>query len=118
ACRAIEEADEPPSLDVLAAAVKMSRFHFHRVFKALTGVTPKAYAEAHRTRRVRDELARSPTITDAIYGAGFNSSSRFYAASSKVLGMTPTDFRAGGAGATIRFAVGECSLGSILVAAS
>jgi len=118
ACRLIEAAEESPGLDALAAAAGLSRFHFHRVFKAVTGLTPKAYAAAHRANRVRDELTRSPTVTDAIYGAGFNSNGRFYATSSKVLGMTPTDFRAGAPGASIRFAVGECSLGSILVAAS
>jgi AraC family transcriptional regulator, regulatory protein of adaptative response / methylated-DNA-[protein]-cysteine methyltransferase len=118
ACRLIETAEEMPSLDVLAETAGMSRFHFHRVFKTATGVTPKAYAAAHRARRVRDELARSKTVTDAIYDAGFNSSGRFYATSGKVLGMRPADFRTGGAGASIRFAVGECSLGSILVAAT
>jgi AraC family transcriptional regulator of adaptative response/methylated-DNA-[protein]-cysteine methyltransferase len=118
ACRLIEESEQVPALDTLAAAVGMSRFHFHRVFKAVTGLTPRAYATAHRTSRVRNELTRSATVTDAIYGAGFNSNARFYETSSKVLGMTPTTFRAGGAGAAIRFAVGECSLGSILVAAS
>src|SRR5207249_162731 len=80
--------------------------------------TAKAYAAAHRARRVRDELSRSDSVTDAIYGAGFNSSGRFYATAIEVLGMTPTDFRSGGNGASIRFAVGECSLGSILVAAT
>jgi AraC family transcriptional regulator of adaptative response/methylated-DNA-[protein]-cysteine methyltransferase len=118
ACRLIETAEEMPSLDALAETAGMSRFHFHRVFKTTTGVTPKAYGAAHRAQRVRDELARSKTVTDAIYDAGFNSSGRFYATSGKVLGMTPTDFRAGGVGASIRFAVGECSLGSILVAAT
>jgi AraC family transcriptional regulator, regulatory protein of adaptative response / methylated-DNA-[protein]-cysteine methyltransferase len=118
ACRAIEEADEMPSLDDLAEAAGLSRFHFHRVFKAVTGVTPKAYGDAQRARRVRDELTRNDTVTEAIYGAGFNSSGRFYAASSDLLGMTPSAFRAGGNGAAIRFAVGECSLGSILVAAT
>ena len=118
ACRLIESAEESPGLDALAAAAGVSRFHFHRVFKAVTGLTPKAYAAAHRANRVRDELARSPTVTGAIYGAGFNSNGRFYATSSTVLGMTPTEFRAGAPGASIRFAVGECSLGSILVAAS
>ena len=81
-------------------------------------MTPKAYAAAHRAQRVRDELSRSDTVTEAIYGAGFNSNGRFYATSSEMLGMTPTRFRAGGDGASIRFAVGECSLGSILVAAT
>ena len=118
ACRSIEQAEEAPSLDALAEIAGMSRFHFHRVFKAQTGVTPKAYADAHRAERVREELAQSDTVTAAIYGAGFNSNGRFYATSSDLLGMTPTEFRAGGTGAAIRFAVGECSLGSILVAAT
>src|SRR6267378_1375905 len=97
ACRLIEAAEEVPSLDALADAAGLSRFHFHRVFKTTTGLTPKAFAAAHRARRVRDELSRSDTVTDAIYGAGYNSSGRFYATSSEVLGMTPTVFRAGGA---------------------
>jgi AraC family transcriptional regulator, regulatory protein of adaptative response / methylated-DNA-[protein]-cysteine methyltransferase len=116
ACRLIEAAEDAPQLGALAEAAGMSRFHFHRVFKTLTGVTPKAYAAAHRARRVRDELSRASTVTEAIYGAGFNSSSRFYAKAPEVLGMTPTEFRSGGDGTSIRFAVGECSLGSILVA--
>src|SRR5207237_8570364 len=99
-------------------AAGMSRFHFHRVFKTITGVTPKAYAAAQRSQRVRDGLSRSNTVTEAIYGAGFNSNGRFYATSAEVLGKTPTNFRAGGSGDSIRFAVGECSLGSILVAAT
>jgi AraC family transcriptional regulator of adaptative response/methylated-DNA-[protein]-cysteine methyltransferase len=118
ACRLIEAAEEMPSLDALAEAAGMSRFHFHRVFKAVTGITPKAYAAAHRARRVRDELVRSETVTEAIYGAGFNSNGRFYATSAGMLGMTPTSFRSGGSGASIRFALGQCSLGSILVAAT
>src|SRR5262245_19475885 len=118
ACRMIEEAEEMPSLDALAAGAGMSRFHFHRVFKAQTGVTPKAYANAHRAERVRDELTHSDTVTQAIYGAGFNSNGRFYATSTDMLGMTPSEFRAGGNGTAITFAVGECSLGAILVAAT
>jgi len=118
ACRAIETAEEPPTLDELAKAAAMSSYHFHRVFKAVTGLTPKAYAVAHRSRRVRDELSRRGTVTEAIYEAGFNSNSRFYAQSSRTLGMTPTSFRKGGTGTTLRFAVGEGSLGSVLVAAS
>ena len=117
-CRLIEETGEIPGLNVLAAAVGISAGHFHRVFKTMTGLTPKAYAVGHRAKRVRNELARRVTVTDAIYRAGFNSTGRFYDTASKVLGMTPTDFRAGGAGALIRFAVGQCALGSILVAAS
>ncbi|HZD28886.1 MAG TPA: bifunctional DNA-binding transcriptional regulator/O6-methylguanine-DNA methyltransferase Ada, partial [Xanthobacteraceae bacterium] len=118
ACRLIEQAEEPPTLDDLARAAGMSRFHFHRVFKAVTGVTPKAYVTGDRAKRVREELAGSNTVTEAIYGAGFNSNGRFYAAASDLLGMTPTQFRSGGSGNVIRFAVGECSLGAILVAAT
>jgi AraC family transcriptional regulator of adaptative response/methylated-DNA-[protein]-cysteine methyltransferase len=118
ACRLIEGADELPSLEALAKTAGMSRFHFHRVFKQVTGVTPKAYAAAHRAKRVRAALGESNSVTAAIYNAGFNSSGRFYAASTDLLGMRPRDFRAGGNGAEIRFAVGQCSLGAILVAAT
>jgi AraC family transcriptional regulator, regulatory protein of adaptative response / methylated-DNA-[protein]-cysteine methyltransferase len=118
ACRLIEGADEAPTLAALAEAACLSPYHFHRVFRAVTGLTPKDYAAAHRTKRVRDELKRSDTVTQAIYGAGFNSGGRFYAESDAMLGMTPRDFRAGGTNTEIQFAVGECSLGSILVARS
>ncbi|HEY3917050.1 MAG TPA: bifunctional DNA-binding transcriptional regulator/O6-methylguanine-DNA methyltransferase Ada [Stellaceae bacterium] len=118
ACRLIETAEEEPSLAVLAKAAGMSRFHFHRVFKAATGVTPKAYAAARRAEKLRHELTRGGTVTEAVYGAGFNSSGRFYAAASPLLGMQPRAFRAGGKDAVIRFALGECSLGAILVAAT
>ncbi len=118
ACRLIETAENLPDLDALATAAGMSRFHFHRVFKAATGVTPKAYAAARRVERLRAALPRTATVTEAIYDAGYNSSGRFYAASAGVLGMNPKDFRDGGTGATIRFALGTCSLGSILVAAT
>ena len=118
ACRLIETSDSVPSLDELAQEAGMSPFHFHRVFKAVTGLTPKAYAAAHRGKRVRAELGRTDSVTAAIYESGYNSNGRFYDESRKVLGMTPSDYRAGGAGAEIRFAIGECSLGSILVARS
>lgn len=118
ACQLIESAGDVPSLDTLAKAVAMSRYHFHRVFKAVTGMTPKAYAVAHRAQRVRDVLPASSSVTEAIYDAGFNSNGRFYATSAAALGMAPAKYRAGGAGAVIRFAVGECSLGAILVAAT
>jgi AraC family transcriptional regulator, regulatory protein of adaptative response / methylated-DNA-[protein]-cysteine methyltransferase len=117
-CRHIESAEQSPSLAVLAKEAHMSPYHFHRVFKSVTGLTPKDYATAHRARRVRSELGRSQTVTEAIFDAGFNSGGRFYATSAEVLGMTPTDYRAGGARSEIRFAIGECSLGSILVATS
>jgi len=118
ACRLIEESEDEPDLDALAQAAGMSRFHFHRVFKARTGITPKAYAAARRGARVRQELAGGATVTDALYGAGYGSSGRFYAASNEVLGMQPSNYRAGGQGETIRFAVAECSLGATLVAAT
>lgn len=118
ACRAIKEAGESLDLNAVAAASGMSRFHFQRVFKSVTGVTPRAYFTQHRSAKVRQELVRSDTVTEAIYSAGFNSNGRFYATSSQVLGMTPSAFRSGGTGASIRFAVGECSLGAILVAAT
>lgn len=118
ACRLIEAAEEAPPLDALAAAVGVSPYHFHRRFRAVTGLTPKAWAAAHRARRMRDGLAGGAGVTEAIYAAGYGSNSRFYEAADAVLGMTATAFRAGGAGADIRFAVGACSLGAILVAAS
>lgn len=118
ACRLIESSDRVPSLEVLAAHAGLSPFHFHRVFKAVTGLTPRAYAAAHRGKRVRRELGRKGTVTRAIYESGYNSNGRFYAETRKVLGMSPTMYRAGGATAAIRFALGECSLGSILVAVS
>jgi AraC family transcriptional regulator of adaptative response/methylated-DNA-[protein]-cysteine methyltransferase len=118
ACRLIEEADEPPSLDALAAASGLSRHHFHRIFKGVAGVTPKAYASAHRRHRVREILPKSRTVTEAVHEAGFNSAGRFYAHADEVLGMTPTAFRTGGTDVEMRYAVAPCSLGSILVAAT
>jgi AraC family transcriptional regulator of adaptative response/methylated-DNA-[protein]-cysteine methyltransferase len=118
ACRVIERAERVPSLATLAAGAGMSPWHFHRVFKAITGLTPRAYAHAHLAERARRELTRADTVTDAIYDAGYNSSGRFYADSDARLGMSPTTFRAGGAATRIHFAIGECSLGSILVAAT
>lgn len=117
-CRRLETDDPPPRLDQLAEDAQWSPFHLHRVFKRITGLTPKAYAAAHRNRRVQAALARSGTVTEAIYDAGYPSGGRFYADAPNVLGMTPTRWRAGGAGTEMRFAVGQCSLGAILVARS
>jgi len=116
ACRLIEASDLPPSLDDLAQAVGLSKHHFHRIFKKTTGLTPKAYANACRDRKVRDGLGSKRPITDVIFNAGFNSGGRFYATSTATLGMKPKKIRAGGKGEQIRFAIAECSLGSILVA--
>lgn len=118
ACRLIEGAEEPPSLDHLAADAGLSPYHFHRVFKAVTGLTPKGYAKARRANRVRDGLQRGGSVTHALYEAGFNSNSRFYENSAEVLGMKPREYRDGGLNAAIHFAIGECSLGAILVARS
>jgi AraC family transcriptional regulator, regulatory protein of adaptative response / methylated-DNA-[protein]-cysteine methyltransferase len=117
-CRLLESSEQLPSLAELAQRAQLSAFHLHRVFKAITGLTPKAYAAAHRAKRVREELDRKGTVTDAIYGAGYNSGGRFYAEADGVLGMTATRYRAGGVDTRIRFAIGECSLGAILVACS
>ena len=117
-CRLIEQSDEPPRLDNLAAEAGMSVFHFHRVFKAVTGLTPNGYAKANMAKRVRTKLGEGSSVTEAIYDAGFNSNSRFYETSNQMLGMTPSEFRAGGSDTDMSFAVGECSLGSILVATS
>jgi AraC family transcriptional regulator of adaptative response/methylated-DNA-[protein]-cysteine methyltransferase len=118
ACELIKASNEPVALESLAAAVGLSQSHFHRLFKKDTGVTPKAYAQAHRARAVRKTMGQSSSVTEAIYGAGFNSSSSFYGKSAEMLGMKPTAFRAGGKHERIHFAVGQCSLGAILVASS
>ena len=117
-CRLIENAEQASSLEELAKHAGLSIYHLHRIFKAITGLTPRAYAAAHRAKRVRAELDLSSTVTEAIYGAGYGSNGRFYEKSNEILGMTPTHYRAGGANTEIRFAIGECSLGSILVAQS
>ncbi len=117
-CRLIESAESVPDLAALARRAGLSPFHFHRVFKAITGVTPRQYAAAKRAARVREGLQGERDVTSSIYAAGYGSSSRFYEQSTQLLGMTPTAYRDGGADARIRFAVGECSLGSILVAQS
>ncbi len=118
ACRRIELGDGELSLSELAKGSGLSAGHFHRIFKAVTGVTPKHYASARRAARVREGLARGNSVTEAIYDAGFNSSGRFYAKSTDMLGMTPSQYRAGGCNEEIRFAVGQSSLGAFLVASS
>jgi len=122
ACRlidaAIDAGDPVSDLAGLAEACGMSRFHFHRVFKAQTGITPRAYADARRAARLPQALKDAASVTAAAYDAGFNSSGGFYAASPGLLGMEPRRWRAGGAGETIRFAVAQCSLGALLVAAT
>lgn len=118
ACKIIEESEGEPSLGSLARAVHRSPSYFHRVFKAITGLTPKHYAAAHRATKVQRGLISGSSVTEAMYDAGFNSSGRFYEKSTGILGMTPSRYRAGGANEEIRFAVGQTSLGAILVASS
>jgi AraC family transcriptional regulator of adaptative response/methylated-DNA-[protein]-cysteine methyltransferase len=118
ACRLIDNSEEELSLDALATRVGRSSSHFHRLFKATTGLTPKEYADAHRAARIREGLMKNTSVTEAIYDAGFNSSGRFYEKSKELLGMTPTQYRTGGANEEINFALGQTTLGSILVASS
>ncbi|WKN21538.1 bifunctional DNA-binding transcriptional regulator/O6-methylguanine-DNA methyltransferase Ada [Azotobacter vinelandii] len=117
-CRFIESAERPPDLEELARRAGWSRWHLQRTFKAITGLSPRAYAEAQRAGRLRRELARGAPVTDALYAAGYGSSGRFYAQADASLGMSAGSYRKGGAGRAIRFAVGQCSLGAILVAQS
>ncbi|WP_213880055.1 methylated-DNA--[protein]-cysteine S-methyltransferase [Pseudomonas sp. dw_358] len=122
ACRSIENSLESsaglPELHTLAEQAGLSPAYFHRLFKRLTGLTPRDYAAAHRAQRVREHLRSADSVTEAIYQAGFNSNGRFYEAADRMLGMKPADFRNGGSNAVIHFAVGQCSLGAILVAGS
>ncbi|MCI5068614.1 bifunctional DNA-binding transcriptional regulator/O6-methylguanine-DNA methyltransferase Ada [Acidovorax sp.] len=123
ACRILDDgvaAGRAPTLEALAERLGLSASHLHRVFKQATGLSPRAYAAARRAEKVRAALGdpASGSVTDAIYGAGYQSSSRFYEQSAQVLGMAPSRYRAGGAAQDIRYAVGPCSLGSVLVAQS
>ncbi len=117
-CRLIETSEHKLSLQEMATSAGLSAHHFHRVFKSITGLTPMAYATAHRAKRIHQELSNGSSVTQAIFDAGYNSSGRFYEESSALLGMTPTAYKAGGENTTIYFAVGDCFLGSILVAQS
>jgi AraC family transcriptional regulator, regulatory protein of adaptative response / methylated-DNA-[protein]-cysteine methyltransferase len=118
ACRLIESSEEELALGTLATSVGRSPSYFHRLFKATTGLTPKDYADAHRAARIRKGLMKNTSVTEAIYDAGFNSSGRFYEKSKRLLGMTPTQFRTGGPNEEINFAIGQTTLGAILVASS
>lgn len=118
ACRQIESSDELPELGDLAEQAGLSPWHFHRVFKAVTGVTPRGYASATRAEKVREQLRQGKSVTETLYASGFNSSGRFYEAADGMLGMTPLAFRDGGSNASIHFAIAQCSLGAVLVACS
>ena len=118
ACRAIAAAEEMPGLAVLAAQAGLRAQHFHRLFRRVAGVTPAAYARAHRAAAVRRHLADGASVTQALYDGGFNSSGRFYESAPAMLGMVPGAFRAGGRGEAIGYAFGRSALGLVLVAAS
>jgi AraC family transcriptional regulator of adaptative response/methylated-DNA-[protein]-cysteine methyltransferase len=118
ACRLIEQSEQAPDLVELAAACGLSRFHLHRIFKAHTGITPLAYAAARRAARVAGTLTQAASVTDALYAAGYNSSARFYAEAPARLGMSPAAYRAGAPGERIRYALGSCSLGELIVGAT
>jgi AraC family transcriptional regulator of adaptative response/methylated-DNA-[protein]-cysteine methyltransferase len=118
AFRLLSAAEEAPSLDELAAAAGYSPHHFHRLFKRATGVTPAAYYRSLRARRAETALAENERITDAIYDAGYSGPARFYADAGKRLGMTPSAWRDGGRGETIRWTIAETDLGAMLVAAT
>lgn len=117
-CHFIEAAETQPGLNELAEYAGMSPYYFHRLFKSFIGLTPKAYADACRQQGVRKELDQGSNVTEALFTAGYNASSRFYEKSQQVLGMTPSAYRNGGHNTRIRFAIGECFLGAILVASS
>lgn len=118
ACRLIDTAPEPPMLAELAQSLDVSPHHLHRTFKAITGLTPRAYAAARRAERLRTALPLAPTVTAAVYAAGFQAPSRFYETATQTLGMTATRYRTGGRGLTIHHACSPCSLGDVLVAAT
>ena len=118
ACAFIERAEGMPSLEALAARAGYSRFHFLRMFKDGTGVTPRSYAEGVRARRLSAALALGERVADAVAGAGFGSESRVYEKTGALLGMTPGAARRGGAGETIRAAFADGALGRLLVGAT
>ena len=118
ACKMIDEADTAPSLKELAHGTGLSVFHFQRLFKKIVGVTPKQYAMEKRSNRIREHLREDSTVTDAMYHAGFGSSSRFYEKATATLGMKPSTYKNGAQDMRIRFAIAPCFLGLVLIAAT
>ena len=109
---------ESPTLEELGAITGYSPTHFSRVFKRATGLSPAAYARALKEERARDALSGAARVSDAIYDAGYEAPSRFYAAMEGKLGMSASAWRNGGRGVTIHWAVVETTLGAMLVAAT
>lgn len=118
ACRALSAAETPPALAELAADAGLSPHHFHRIFKAATGVTPKQYAAAQRTERLKEALESGASVTEAIYDAGFGGNSRFYEQADARIGMTATSFKKGGKGMSIRYGTAQSWLGPVVIAAT
>lgn len=117
ACRLLEQ-ETPVTLEALAQAVAVSPYHFHRLFKSVTGMTPKAWQQAWRARRLRESLAAGQAVTQAVLEAGFPTSSSYYRHADDILGMTAQRYRQGGKSSDIHYSTGECSLGRCLVAMS
>ena len=117
-CRFIEESEHAPSLAELARVAGRSTSHTRRLFQSVTGLSPRQYANSQLRKRMQKALTSGVSISEAIFEAGYSSTSRFYEKSEDVLGMTAGEFRAGASELEIRFAVGECSLGGILVAST
>ncbi|PKL34735.1 MAG: bifunctional DNA-binding transcriptional regulator/O6-methylguanine-DNA methyltransferase Ada [Spirochaetae bacterium HGW-Spirochaetae-10] len=117
-CRYIDGCDHIPTLQELSQLSSVSPYHLHRLFCERTGLTPRQYAAQHRRERLRSELRKSRSVTDALYQSGYNAGSRFYSDADRTTGMLPSKYRKGGEGVVIRYATGRCSLGRILVAES
>lgn len=117
ACQLLEQ-ESPLTLDELAQQVAMSPYHLHRLFKATTGMTPKAWQQSWRARRLRDALAKGVPVTQAILNAGFPDSSSYYRKADQTLGMTAKQFRKGGDNVSVRYTLADCTLGRCLVAES
>lgn len=117
ACQLLEQ-ESPLTLDQLAQQVAMSPFHLHRLFKATTGMTPKAWQQSWRARRLRESLAKGASVTQAVLNAGYPDSSSYYRKADETLGMTAKQFRKGGDNVSVRYALADCALGRCLVAES
>lgn len=118
ACRSIEQSDTPLKLNDLAREAKLSPYHFHRLFKKIVGVTPKQYSSSHQSHRFKENLKTSQSVTDAIYTAGYSSSSGAYNKRQDHLAMKPKAYRNGAAGLTITYGLAECFLGWVIVAST
>ncbi|HKM96366.1 MAG TPA: bifunctional DNA-binding transcriptional regulator/O6-methylguanine-DNA methyltransferase Ada [Buttiauxella sp.] len=118
ACRILETRNEPIALAEIATRVAMSPFHFHRLFKQVTGLTPHAFQKALRAKRLREQLTQGEPVTRAVFEAGYQSGSNYYQQADAVLGMTAKQYRQGGERTVIAFVTGSCRLGTFLVAQS